>query len=138
MTKSQAFSHADPIVIAQMFATNASDITLAPLKRFLKRNNKLQRPVICMMVLYIIAALDHKLPNQESYYRKTQEDWLDRNILTPEAALSYYAEAMEIARANRSQNISAAEATKPVTPFKPIAIDQNISDALDKVYNNIK
>lgn len=138
MTKSQAFKHADPVVIAQMYATNASDVTLAPLRRFLKRNNKLQHPVICMMVLYIIAALDHKLPNQESYYRKTQEDWLERNILTPEAALSYYVEAMEAAQNIKAQKTSASDQLKPGITWKPVAIDSQTSDALDQLYHNIK
>lgn len=137
MTKSQAFKHADPIVVAQMYATNASDITLAPLKRFLQRKNKLSIAVISMMVLYIIAALDHKLPNQESYYRKTQEDWLDRNILTPEAALSYFTEAMENAKNIKSYQASNNQ-IKPVAIMKQIDVDPNISASLDQLYHSMK
>ncbi len=138
MTKSQAFKHADPLLIAQMYATNASDVTLSPLRVFLKRKNKLPRPVLAMMVLYIIAVLGHKLPLKESYYRITQEDWVSRNILSTEAALSYYVEAMEIAKNIHPSSPGDKTKVLPGKPFNTVAIDPKVDRALDNLYNRIK
>ena len=136
MTKSQAFTHANPLVVAKMYATNASDNTLAPLIRFLNRKNKLPKSVIPMMVLYIIAVLNQNLPVNEVYYRKVQEDWLERKLITPEAALKYYTEAMEI-----SKNKPAVDPDKQLRPGKvitPVEIDPEVERALDSVFHNIR
>jgi len=142
MTKSKAFTYADPIVIARMYAINASDEALAPLVKFVSRKNKLPRAVINMMILYIISVDSDKkkkgyLPDTEIYYRKVQEDWLEENLITPEAVLSYFAEAMEIGK-NLKGNHGAFEDVSPVKPMEQIPIDPKIGDALDKLYNNMK
>lgn len=138
MTKSQAFKYADPLLVAQMYATNADDNTLSQLKTFLKRKNALPRPVLAMMVLYIIAVLDHKLPLQESYYRITQEDWLNRNILSTEAALSYYVKAMEIAKNKQSINVQTDKQPRPGKSLNQVPIPPAVESALDRLYHNIK
>lgn len=142
MTKTKAFQYADPIVIARMYAVNASDETLDPLRSFIARKNKLPRAVINMMILYILSVdSDRKkkgyLPNSEIYYRKVQEDWLDENLITVEAVLSYFAKAMEIGQNLKGTN-GSFEDISPVKPIKEIPIDPEVERALDAVYNNIK
>lgn len=139
MTKSQAFQYADPLVVAQMFASNATVTTLTPLKTFIKRKNKLPLPVISMMVLYIIAADSENkpkgiLPNRESYYRIVQEEWINMNLLTSEAVLSYFAEALEHVAKDEKNLVSV----KPRNIFPKAEIDPSLDAALDNIYHNIK
>ena len=142
MTKTKAFQYADPIVIARMYAVNASDETLDPLRSFIARKNKLSRAVINMLILYILSVDSDKkkkgyLPNSEIYYRKVQEDWLDENLITVEAVLSYFAKAMEIGQNLKATN-GSFEDVSPVKLIKEIPIDPEVERALDAVYNNIK
>lgn len=142
MTKSKAFTYADPLVIARMYAINASEETLDPLRSFIARRNKLSRAVINMMILYIISVDSEKkrkgyLPNSEIYYRKVQEDWLEENLITPEAVLSYFKKAMEIAQNLKGTN-GAFEDVSPVKPMREIPIDPELERELDSIYNNIK
>lgn len=142
MTKTKAFQYADPIVIARMYAVNASEETLDALRSFVARKNKLSKAVINMMILYILA-VDSKqkskgyLPEKESYYRKVQEEWLEENLITVEAALSYFKKAMEIAQ-NLKGDHGAFEDISPVEPVREIQIDPEVDKALDEVYNNIR
>lgn len=139
MTKSQAFQYADPLVVAEMYATNANAQTIAPLNRFLKRNNALSRSVISMMVLYIIAADSAskpkgQLPYKEPYYRKVQEEWLAMELLTPEAVLSYFKDAME----HVYQDGTNTSVIKPMNTVPKTKIDPVLDRALDDIYQNMK
>jgi len=125
-----------------MYAVNASDETLDPLRSFIARKNKLSRAVINMLILYILSVDSDKkkkgyLPNSEIYYRKVQEDWLDENLITVEAVLSYFAKAMEIGQNLKATN-GSFEDVSPVKLIKEIPIDPEVERALDAVYNNIK
>ena len=139
MTKSQAFKYADPLIVAEMYATNANTQTLAPLKRFLKRHNALSKAVISMMVLYIIAADSEakpkgQLPYKEPYYRKVQEEWLAMELLTPEAVLSYFKDAMEhVYQENKNPSV-----IKPMNTLPKTDVDPELDQALDNIYHNIR
>lgn len=149
MNKTKAFEVADPIMIAKMFATNADEYHLSLIRKFCKYNNALPNPVINMMIMYIIA-VDSKnkpggeLPRLESYYRITQENWLADGITTPEAALMYYSSAMDQARSTQKYiNQGTAKDNinpllKPQKPFMDQKIDPEISDKLDRVYQQMK
>lgn len=140
MTKTQASKLADPLVIAQMFAINYSEATEAPLARFIRRNNKLPKEVINMMIIFIIAVNNQKLPIQESYYRKVQEDWLNRNIITGESAIKYFSECMDIASNIQKYNEQGTNekglesSLKPKVIPKQIPLDPEVDRALDDLF----
>ena len=149
MIKSKAFELADPLMIAKMFACNADEYHLNHIKKFCSYKNELPQAVINMMIMYIIA-VDSKskpagqLPRLESYYRITQEDWLSMGIITPEAALMYYEQAIDetkniqkyINQGTVKDNLKPRLA--PSKPFMDQTIDPYVSDQLDKLYKQMK
>lgn len=139
MTKAEALKNTNPEMIAKLFASNMSEQTLEPLRRFYRRRHKLPKEVIHAMIMYCIIVLGGKLPIAEEYYRVTQDDWKKREILTAETAITFFAESMEINKnLHKYREQMGSNSTKLIKPMKQVVIDPEINLALDNLRNRMR